>query len=211
MKLTPGYLCLGTFLASEQAWHLLHDANLLYAKKRHANSLVLSVYSIEEVGRARMYLESTEEALRGEVITLEKLRKRCKDHMEKLAQGRSPESVRVAAFVPPELPPPGSPDEHEFIQHWLRRRKAREAAAPRKTHRERLRALYVDPIDGENEWNIPSHVEELDAGCMLNIADYEYKKLRIRLNGLLRKRTELQEIASRVPLPNLPKSIRLPD
>ena len=204
MKLTRGYLCMGTFLAAEQAWHLLHDANWLYAQKRYANSLVLSVYSIEEVGRARMYLESTEEALQGKVITLENLRKRCKNHMEKLAQGRSPELVRVAAFIPHELLAPGSPEEFKFVQSWRELRKAREAAAPRKTNRERLQALYVDPIDGVTEWNVPSNVEEFDAREMLYIADYGYEKLRTKLNGLLKERTEFQEIASRVSLPKLP-------
>lgn len=88
MPLTHGYLCMGTFLSAQQAWHLLHDANLLYGQKRYANSLVLSVYSVEEVGRSHMYLESTEEVLQGKVITLENLRKLCKDHMKKLSQGR---------------------------------------------------------------------------------------------------------------------------
>ena len=90
MKLTRGYLCMGTFLAAEQAWHLLHDANWLYAQKRYANSLVLSVYSIEEVGRARMYLESTEEALQGKVITLENLRKRLQESHGEIGAGTKP-------------------------------------------------------------------------------------------------------------------------
>ncbi|MBI3895671.1 MAG: AbiV family abortive infection protein [Acidobacteria bacterium] len=211
MELTPGYLCRGTFLAAEQAWHLLHDANLLYGQKRYANSLVLSVYSVEEVGRSRIYLESTKQVLQGKVITLEDLRKRCRDHMEKLAQGRSPEMIHVAAFIPPEFPAPGSPEESKFAQHWQELRKAREAAAPRKTHAERLQALYVDPIDGEGEWNVPSNIEEFDALDMLYVAGYEYEKHRTKLNRLLQDRTEFQQIASRVPLPNLPETICFPD
>lgn len=209
--LTPDYLCIGTFLAAEQAWHLLHDANLLYGQKRYANSLVLSVYSVEEVGRSRIYLESTEQVLQGKVITLGDLKKLCTYHMEKLAQGRSPEMIHVAAFIPSEPPAPGSPEESKLAQRLLERRTAREAAAPRETHKKRFQALYVDPIDGGREWNVPSNIEELDAWDMLDLAGYEYEKHRSKLNHLLQGRIEFQEIAARVSLPKLPETICLPD
>ena len=211
MGLTHGYLCMGTFLAAEQAWHLLHDANLLYGQARYANSLVLSVYSVEEVGRSRIYLESTEQVLQGKVITLEDLRKRCRDHMEKLAQGRSPETVFVATFMSSEPPDPGSPEESKLAQRWQALRKAREAAAPREAQGKRFQALYVDPIDGVIEWNVPSNIEEFDAWDMLYIAGYEYEKHRAKLNRLVEEKAQFREIASRVPLPKLPQTPCLPD
>lgn len=211
MGLTHGYLCMGTFLAAEQAWHLLHDANLLYGQKRYANSLVLSVYSVEEVGRSRIYLESTEQVLQGKVITLKEVTARCKSHMKKLAQGQSPETVFVATFMSSEHPDPGSPEESELAQRLQELRKARHAAAPEATHDKRFRALYVDPIDGEREWNVPSNIEEFAALDMLYVAGYEYEKHRTKLNRLLQDRTEFQQIASRVPLPKLPETICLPD
>ncbi len=210
-RLTHGYLCMGTFLAAEQAWHLLHDANFLYGQERYANSLVLSVYSVEEVGRSRIYLEQTEQVLQGRVITLEDVKARCKVHMEKLEHGRSPLTVHASTFLQGEPPSPGSVEESQLAHRLQELRRAREKAAPKETHDKRFRALYVDPIDAVKEWNIPAKTEAYDAWDMLYVAGIEYEVHRSKLNRFLGEKAEFQEIASRVRLPKLPEPISLPD
>ncbi len=211
MGLTPGHLFMGTFLAAEQAWHLLHDANVLYGQKRYANSLVLSVYSVEEVGRSRIYLEQTEQVLQGQVITLDEVKTRCKIHMEKLEHGRSPLTVHVSLFSAGEPPAPGSPEESQLVHRLQESRKQREKAAPKETHDKRFRALYVDPLDGVRNWNIPAKTEEFHAWDMLYVAGIEYETHRTKLSRLLQDPPEFRKLATQVRLPQLPETVSLPD
>jgi AbiV family abortive infection protein len=208
--LTHGYLCMGTFLAAEQAWHLLNDANILYSQNRYANSLVLSVYSVEETGRSRIYLEQTEQVLRGETVTLEETKERCKVHMVKLQQGRSPLTIHASSSSAGIPPAPGSSEAAEVFLQLHKTRQKREEAAPRETHQKRFEALYVDPIDGVRNWNTPAATQESDAWDMLYVAGIEYQGHYIKLNNLLANRDEFKEIKSRVQLPHLPEMITLP-
>jgi hypothetical protein len=84
-------------------------------------------------------------------------------------------------------------------------------AAPKETHEKRFRALYVDPIDGVREWNVPKETDEFGAWDMLYVAGIEYESHRSELKGLLQHRPEFREIASRVRLPVLPETVTLPD
>lgn len=210
-ELTRGYLLRGAFLAAEQAWHLLNDAGILFDAGRHASSLVLSVYSVEETGRSRIYLEDTDLAIKGQPITLGELRKKCTAHEKKLGQGRSAVTISASIFRQGVPPMPGSPEELALVHRLEEKRKLAEKSAPSETHKKRFAALYVDPIDGFRAWNIPSETSGYEAWDMLYVAGIEYRFNRVRLIERLQTSCEFQEIISRVPLPVLPKCISLPD
>ena len=207
--LTSGYLLRGSFLAAQQAWHLLNDAGILFGARRYASSLVLSVYSIEETGRSRIYLEDTDLTIQGQSTTLVELRKKCKAHDEKLGQGRSPLTISASICrqgVPPML---GSEQENELIRRLKEKRELAKKSAASETHKKRFEALYVDPLDGIGAWNVPSETSSYDAWDMLYIAGIEY---RVNQENLTKRQAsaEFQEIISRA-LPVLPECISLPD
>lgn len=214
-ELTPEFLFRGTFFAAVQAWHLLSDANLLYEKTRYANSFVLAVYSVEEVGRSRIYLQHTSETLQGRGVNLKTLKKVCENHIAKLEQGRNPMtvSVSIGGAVGPgwAVPTPGSSEEKELFWQLTERRKLREKQLPHETHAKRFQALYVDPLDSTWTWNVPSDVGESDAWEMCVAAAIGYDHHRTRLVSSLKSEPEFREMASQIALPELPETIVLPD
>jgi AbiV family abortive infection protein len=60
MELTETDLLKGAVYALEQAGHLLHDAYLLFLRERYASSIVLAVFSKEEMGRFELLLDDWE-------------------------------------------------------------------------------------------------------------------------------------------------------
>lgn len=213
-ELTPGFLFRGTFFAAVQAWHLLSDASLLYENTRYANSFVLAVYSIEEIGRSRIYLQHTSGTLQGSGVILKTLKKECENHIAKLEQGRNPMTVSVSiggAVGPGWRPPaPGSLEEKELFRQFTERRKLCEKQLPHETHAKRFQALYVDPLDSTWTWNVPSEVGESDAWEMCVAAAIGYDHHRTRLSSV-RNEPEFREMASQIALPELPETIVLPD
>ena len=157
-------LCEGAFLALKHAEGILEDAAGMFERSRFATSLVLSTSAREELGRTKIILN----ALVSPPLTtsVESLKKACADHVKKLRHGATGSVVRVSveeitslrsAFEDPTAP--GS------IAVLERLEQAHKAAARRDaedTHRRRLSAQYVEPLE-PGGWNTPSQVSEAEA------------------------------------------------
>ena len=88
MSLSLDFLLRGAFYSMEQAWHLLQDGVLLFQRGRYSSSLVLSVYCLEEMGRAEICLRERERALTSAEVTVKDLRDAYTKHKLKLGQGQ---------------------------------------------------------------------------------------------------------------------------
>ena len=141
--LTADFLLYGAFHAAHQAWHLLEDAVTLFRSKSYPTYLALSVFSLEEIGRGKFYLEQRDVVLGGQLVSVKTLAsRRTRDHIWKLAQAEIPVTVGIASAGPP--PAPNSLEEIAVGQRLLQLRKAMEESAPKRAHSQRLSALYVD-------------------------------------------------------------------
>ena len=170
----------GAFYALEQAWNLLYDAVGLYQKRRYANSLVLSVFCLEEQGRAEIYLNKRKLALQSGRVNVQSLRKQCQKHEVKLNQGQIPVTAVLFGFGEP--PSTGSAEEAKVAARLRKVRQVLEERAPREAHENRFRALYVDPGEDGKRWNRPSKtISEEDADKWLGAALVGYERLRGQL------------------------------
>ena len=86
--LSARFLIEGAFFAAHHSRNLLGDAVNLYKGGRYSTSLVLSTYCIEELGRAKILHKNARDAFNGMVVTVESIRKKCRNHKIKLGVGR---------------------------------------------------------------------------------------------------------------------------
>lgn len=149
----------GAMYAMEQAGFLLHDAVGLFTQGRYASAVVLAVFSREELGRARIYLENRKRALATGPVPEDTVTDQCDDHVEKLHRGQigvtlewGPEHRErfKGLFMHPQSPE--SKEAHALV-HELAKIKARRN--PQDTHDKRLKALYVEPDEIGTGWNRP--------------------------------------------------------
>lgn len=122
-----GSLLRGAYYAAEHAYRLLEDAVLLFRSVRYPGALVSSVFSLEEVGRSRIYLSHLS---KGDHITPGDLRQECKKHSFKLAQADIPVSVCITGQGEP--PTPGSCEELALAERLQALRRRLEADAPNR-------------------------------------------------------------------------------
>jgi putative zinc finger/helix-turn-helix YgiT family protein/AbiV family abortive infection protein len=179
--LTADFLLYGAFHAAHQSWHLLEDAVVLFRNRSYPVSLALSVFSLEEIGRAKFYLEQREAVLAGQPVTTEILTgRRTRNHVWKLAQADIPVSVGVASAGSP--PRPGSAEESALGERLIQLRKVMEENAPRRAHAQRLSALYVDVHPNGVNWVVPSRmIRKEESEEKLGAADLAYALFRLRL------------------------------
>lgn len=179
MELTgPDLLC-GAVYALEQAGYLLHDALFLFRKERYSSSVVLTVFSKEEMGRFEILLDiyyAVEE--KGSKLSSLDVLKRCDDHLVKLRHSHYEDEIDLESLGRPELTEaifkgPWSSIEHK--QAWKKARELAERLArrmPKALHRRRMRALYVEPT--ENDWNRPIHTSREECLKLLRKTSDEY-------------------------------------
>lgn len=179
--LTADFLLYGAFHAAHQSWHLLEDAVLLFRNKSYPVSLALSVFCLEEIGRAKFYLEQREAVLSGQTVTAEILTaRRTRNHVWKLAQADIPATVGIASAGPP--PRHGSPEEIALGERLVQLRKVMEENEPKRAHSQRLSALYVDAHPNGVNWLVPSRmIRKEESEEKLGAADLAYLLFRIRL------------------------------
>ncbi len=179
--LTADFLLYGAFHAAHQSWHLLEDAVVLFRNKSYPVSLALSVFSLEEIGRAKFYLEQREVVLSGQPVTTDMLTsRRTRNHVWKLAQADIPVSVGLASAGPP--PRHGSPEEIALGERLIQLRKVMEENEPRRAHSQRLNALYVDAHPNGVNWLVPSRmIRKEESEEKLGAADLAYALFRMRL------------------------------
>jgi AbiV family abortive infection protein len=210
--LSTAYLLKGAFLAAEQASSLLKDAKLLYEHRRYGNCVVLSVYSLEEVGRSEIYAAEAKQAVQAELVTVANLKNLCKNHINKLRSALSSATNYVdipGSWVAPSAI--GSPEHSAQLEQFEKQMKLREQSAPKDTHQGRVRGLYVDPMNGGHDWNVPADTGEYDAWKQLIIAAKEYERHRLQLQKLLQDTPGFGQTASRLGLHELPQTITVPD
>ena len=162
----------GAWYAVEQAGYLLEDAAELFGRRRFSSCLVFSIYSLEELGRAKVYLETRKRVLNSEIITVEFLKERCRRHELKLAEARIPVTAVAVTFAEPLAP--GSEKEAKLVAHLECMRQLLESQAPGRAHGGRFRALYVDPSDDARQWNRPVKVTKEEAEEWLDAARFRY-------------------------------------
>lgn len=196
----------GAMYATEQAGHLLHDAVALYEKGRYATPAALAVFAREELGRARIYLQASQEALTNGPVSVESVRKRCTDHIEKLQQGQKSMTLRWGAehaeklrglFMDRSSPDHQKAEETKEIMQESKRRRA-----PRALDNLRQRALYVDPAETDSGWNRPCDISREECQRVLEEVANEYGAFSL---NLLRK--EASAIAAWAECPPLPDPV----
>lgn len=180
MGLSPDFLLRGAFYSMEQAWHLLQDAVFLFQRGSYGSSLVLSIYCLEEIGRAEIYLHQRGRALTCGEVTVKELQEAHTKHKLKLGQGH----ITVTVCLPvsfAEPPPPDSPEMSELHARFEQVRRLSEAEAPRRAHEARMKALYVDLNESRTRWNRPCEVTKDEADEWLGTACVAYDQGRARL------------------------------
>ena len=148
---SPKYLLEGAAYALEQCGLLLRDADLLYRNGSYANAVALAALAREELGQWKILRNLRTEVLAGKRLTITDIQDACGDHESKQRAGAL--SATMQADRNSQL--------GRLLQTWtaaarkqleeLRRRKGK--GIPSKRHKQRMSALYVDPVPGG--WNRP--------------------------------------------------------
>jgi AbiV family abortive infection protein len=178
---TSTYLLKGAVFALEQCGQLLRDANCLYRNGSYASAVVLASFAREELGRANILFDLRDKVVAGESVDLEKVVRSCDDHLVK--QEWAVVSMTYVTDKESEL---GKLLEtrmraHPQSEDWKTADKAlRKLDSPRfkrakdDRHKQRMRALYVDPDDSQLGWNRPLNVGKQTAYDFLVWAGNDY-------------------------------------
>jgi AbiV family abortive infection protein len=162
--ITPQYLLEGAVYALEQCGLLLRDANLLYRSGSYATAVALAEFAQEELGRWKILLDLRKRVVAGQSVTVEEIQSRCEGHVTKQQAGMR--SITMMADRDSVLGKTVSEMNSEpGSQGWKKARaqlekldKQKKKRLPDDRHRQRMSALYVDPLPGQ-QWNRP--VEEI--------------------------------------------------
>ncbi len=162
----------GAYFAVEQAGRLVNDAALLFSQQRWATALALSVFSLEEIGKAEMLLSKAADADRTGPKTRDMVRDpHLKHHISKLIQARKitlTASLGWWGDVPADAAQVAKQLEDALDRY--------AQAAPTEAHQARMRALFVDLLDDE-WWSRPVEITEADAHDWLTKANIEYRRV----------------------------------
>jgi AbiV family abortive infection protein len=180
MSVTPQFLLQGFAYALEQCGLLLRDANILYRSRSYAGTVVMTHSAREELGRSDILLDLWRQAPSGKTITVKQIKNACKDHVTKqregmlsvtTADGESDEGKLLRAKW---ANPPQSPERKKADEELRRIDEERIKHTPDGRHKQRLDALYVDPIS-ESQWNRPAATSASTAQQVLQDAVNDYK------------------------------------
>lgn len=178
--LTEEALTNGTAYAIEQAWHLLEDAVLLIQNERHASSVVLAIYCLEQLGRAEIYREKAREAFAGKRILLHSMERELASHVAKLHRAQIPVIATVTFWGDP--PASGTNALSDLARRLEETRRILQKSAPSKAERDRLNALHVDRIAAVPGWNRPvESIRKSDADYYVGAANSRYGLLRLEI------------------------------
>jgi AbiV family abortive infection protein len=175
--MTESKIIEGAYYAMDQAGQLLTDAVVLYNSKRWPSSLVLAVFSLEELGKSETLLDRAREASRTGPKRREDVMNGLALHRTKLKSGRGPLTITASISFWGDVPEPGTPEEHEIERRLEESHQIAQEHAPRADHAARMRALYVDLADGD-VWQRPAETTSSEAYLMLSAAAIEYSVRR---------------------------------
>jgi AbiV family abortive infection protein len=156
------YLLEGAVYALEQGGLLLHDANLLYCNGSYATAIVLATFAREELGKWQILLKLRKEVLGGKQLSLKEMADCCghdakhragllvvtsRDRAEPAAIANAMQTMSDAVQGSNEWQ--AAKDEYERLLAHIKK------SIPAERHKNRMSALYVDPIS-VTEWNRPA-------------------------------------------------------
>jgi AbiV family abortive infection protein len=163
----------GAFYAMEQAGLLINDAAALYTQRRWPSSLVVAVFSLEELGKAEMLLRRGIEAAATGPKSKEDVMAGANRHPTKLRAGRGLATVTVSVSFWGDIPEPNALEGAELERQLNEAEQIALQNAPNDAHAARMRALYVDL--GENDtWARPKETGPSEAYLMVSAASIEY-------------------------------------
>jgi AbiV family abortive infection protein len=176
-SVTPEYLLKGAAYALEQCGLLLRDANSLYSCGSYASAVAVALFAREELGRYRILLDLRTQVLGGGHLTIEKIQKRCRDHVTKQEAGMLSFVMRVdtdtalGGLLGTYL------NAKQGTEEWKSAREQLEQARqsiPVERHKQRMSALYVD-AEASDRWNRPTReISQLSAHAYLQDAANDY-------------------------------------
>lgn len=217
---TAQYLLKGAIYALEQCGILLRDAVMLYKSKAYSSAIVLAASAREELGRSRILRKKRKEIVEnGKSVTLKEIKDACEDHVKKQEWAqlsmvqRASGNERLAELLKTRMRyHPQSQEYKEADKQINDITKLQKKRTPEDRHRERVRALYVEPNDSGTAWNRPNQTPQEKARIFIEDAvnDYAPEYDRIQRGTIQYIEPELfqalQEWAERpeLPLPEWP-------
>jgi AbiV family abortive infection protein len=210
MELTAPDLMKGTVYALEQSGYLLHDALMLFRKKRYSSSVVLSIFSKEEMGRFEILVDNYMKAESNKTsVSSESIKKQCDDHVEKIR--RSDLGILdIDKLGRPDIAmailknPLGSKKRKDALNEAQLCLKKLARKLSDNLHQKRIRALYVEPLEFGMEWNRPSLTSRKECLLLWENTSFEYD---VRCDWYKVEVTDPSSLVSRwASRPELPKS-----
>jgi AbiV family abortive infection protein len=181
LSVTPvglDFILRGGWFALEQAGRLLTDAKALYRAGSYSGAVALALFSREEVAKSRKLFALWMRAARGENITFDQLVEEIDmPHVEKQKHGASMFSLRTDEATLDLLRSGRDVSPAEYDEVIRRSRFSFERllkTAPHTRHKDRLRALYVDPAPDQATWSRPSDFTSREARDILTDAGNDY-------------------------------------
>ena len=193
----------GAYYAMEQSGRLLVDAVHLYEARRWSSSLVLAVFSLEELGKAEMLLARAIDAGENGQKNLAEVMAGIARHATKLKSGRGPTTVTASVGFWGDVPEPNTEEMTELERRLAEADRIALEHAPAAAHEARMRALYVDFGDF-NMWTRPVETSSDDAYLLVSAASIEYDVRRRKFidptnPAVARAVRELGDLLPRLP------------
>jgi AbiV family abortive infection protein len=178
---TPQYLLEGAVYAFEQCGLLLRDADLLHQKESYASAVALTAFAWEALGQWTKLLDLRKKVLDGENLTIKELQKHCWNHLSKQEAGML--SLVVRAELNSEYgrlltarmnSKPGSEQWKALTAEIEKLDEQMKQNVPIERHKQRLVALYVDPVSPD-QWSRPrKEISRTFASDFLREANNDY-------------------------------------
>jgi len=170
-SINPQYLQEGAVYALEQGRLLLHDSVLLYRNRKYASAIVLALFAREEVGRYKLLRDLRKEMVeKGCTVTVEDIRRECKNHVEKQFQSQSGVTLKtsgddqLAKILRTRFDyHPQSQEFQEATAQLDTIVKKVTRIGPHQRHDLRQKSLYVEPSDSGTSWNRPQNQSQQTA------------------------------------------------
>jgi AbiV family abortive infection protein len=160
---TDQYLLEGAVYSLERCGQLLCDARSLFENGSYATAVVLARFACENLGQWQILRDLWKQVGGGAKVTIDEVRDRCKDHVDKQRAGmmsltmRADKGTGVGKLLEDYAAAAQSPASKEFKdahEQLAKIDQQKQRRTPDQRHNERMSALYVDPIS-PTKWNRP--------------------------------------------------------
>jgi AbiV family abortive infection protein len=218
MNVTPHFLLEGSIHALKQCGHLLESAGHLYNAGDYSSSVILAAFAREELGRFRILKDLHKRAVgNGETVSLDRLQKECEDHVnkQKWAQISVIQTVNegegLGKLIKEYAKGPSSKEFTEAPEKLEAITKRQTDRIPEDRHRERMKALYVQPNTTGTTWSLPWDYNKGEAHKFIQhaISDYAFQIDKFKSPAILRLNAPgfaqaYEEWADKPTLPGIP-------